>query len=98
MKFLLKMHWVYKIFFIVLAIFYVYLLFFVKGSFLELHLLRKSNKEISHQIIAMEEKTVKLKSEEQKLLHDSAYIDRVLRKKLGVAKKDEKIFILQTVK
>ena len=98
MKSWLKVQSIYKLLIVILIVFYIYLLVFAKGSLLELHLLKKQNEELQNQIAQMEEKTTYLLKKEQKLLTDSVYIDRVIRKKLGVAKKDEKIFILQTVK
>jgi cell division protein FtsB len=61
-------------------------------GFLDMYRLHREDKARSQQIAAARAEIDSLKAEIERLKNDTAYIERVAREKLGMARKGEKIF------
>jgi cell division protein FtsB len=70
----------------------LYVLVFGDYGFMDMYRLHSSDKARVREIAAARAEIDSLKAEIERLKYDTAYIERVAREKLGMARKDEKIF------
>ena len=63
-----------------------------ESSFYNLYRSSKKNKAMEKEIIELNATIDSLKSTIEKLKNDTAYIERIAREKLGMARKDEKVY------
>jgi len=63
-----------------------------ESSFLNLYLSSSKNKAMEQEIKKLNETVDSLKETIEKLKSDTAYIERIAREKLGMAKKGEKVY------
>ncbi len=64
---------------------------FIPG-YLKIRRLSRENRELERQIKEIEQANIGFQAEQQKLLNDPLYLEKVAREKLGVAKKGEVVY------
>lgn len=74
------------------AVIVLALLVFGDQGFLDMYRLRRTDKVRAAEIVAARETIDSLRNEIERLKNDTAYIERLARELLGMAKRDEKVF------
>ena len=64
---------------------------FIPG-YLKIKNLARQNRELEKQIVEIKQSNLKLKEEQQKLISDPLYLEKVAREKLGVVRKGEELY------
>lgn len=64
---------------------------FIPG-YLKIKNLAGQNRELERQIAEIKQNNLKLKEEQQKLISDPLYLEKVAREKLGVVRKGEELY------
>ncbi len=78
--------------FLLLAVFLVYSFFAGPYGFLRIFSLLKEKKELKLEAKKLEARIMEMEQRKEKLESDSFYLEKEAREKLGMARKDEKVY------
>jgi len=82
------------LFYILIAVFLIYIIFFDGYSFLKLSLLRKNYQKLNMEMLHQKKENERLKKENDELRHNNKLLEQEARK-LGMQKEGEEIFLFK---